>query len=83
MERPEWVREPVQTLDARAMIASGDHPFSRVMGGLDALNPGEVYLLVTPFVPAPLVNAAKEKGFAAWSDSSEAEEVKTWFTKAF
>ncbi len=52
--RPDWVRdEPVvQSFDAREVIESGGHPMERVMKDLAGLKAGNVYELVTPFVPA-------------------------------
>lgn len=82
MVKPDWVKEPVQTLDARPMLAAGEHPLSKVMAGLATLGAGEVYLLVTPFPPAPLVDVAKGQGYAAWTDPSDPAAVKTYFTKA-
>src|SRR5512138_3527865 len=68
-ERPAWAheREVARTHDARATIEAGEHPMPRVMADLATLADGEVYALVTPFVPAPLVDLARGKGFDAFS----------------
>jgi hypothetical protein len=81
-ERPAWaVREAVaQTHDARAAIEAGVHPMPRVMADLAALGDGQVYELVTPFVPAPLVDLARGKGFATFSVES-GRVVRTFFRK--
>ncbi len=79
--RPSWAKEPARTLDARAMIEAGGHPLPQVMQGLAALPPGGVFLLVTPFVPSPLVGQAQAKGFEAWTDASDETAVQTWFTR--
>jgi len=79
--RPDWMKEPARTLDARAMIDGGGHPLPQVMEGLAALADGEVFVLVTPFVPSPLVGVAEGKGYAAWTDASRDGEVRTYFTR--
>lgn len=80
-ERPAWVRDPVAVLDARDLIEGGGHPLPMVMEGLKALGPGEVFLLVTPFVPSPLVGVANQKGYDAWTDASREGEVRTYFVR--
>ncbi|MBL0174714.1 MAG: DUF1858 domain-containing protein [Ignavibacteria bacterium] len=80
-DAPSWVRSGTMSVryDARADLAAGVHPAQRVIGELQALGDGELYELVTPFVPAPLVDMAKSKGFVAWSKKVSASEVRTVF----
>ncbi len=82
-ERPEWAADPAVTRrhDARAAIDAGEHPMARVMADLAQLAGGEVYELVTPFVPAPLVDLARGKGFAAFSVAEREGLVRTYFRK--
>jgi hypothetical protein len=82
-EAPAWAREDAVRLrfDARELIDAGEHPMPRVMSELASLAQGEVYLLVTPFVPAPLVGLAAGKGFAGFSERREPEVVFTYFRK--
>jgi hypothetical protein len=81
--RPAWAseREVSRTHDARAAIEAGEHPMPRVMADLAALAEGEVYALVTPFVPAPLVDLARGKGFVAFSVAEGDAIVRTYFRK--
>jgi hypothetical protein len=83
-EPPAWaqVADVKSTFDAREIIAGGGHPMQRVMSDLTALAPQDVYLLVTPFVPAPLVDLAAGKGFAAFSELLGPELVHTYFRRA-
>jgi hypothetical protein len=82
--RPAWASAAavVRTHDARAAIANERQPLPEVMADLAALRPGEVYALVTPFVPAPLVELAREKGFEAYSVREGPDAVRTWFRRA-
>ncbi len=78
--RPDWVTSSprVVLLDARPVLAAGGHPVGEVMDGLSTLGTGEVLELVTPFVPAPLIDMARSRGFdaeAIW----DGDLVRTFF----
>lgn len=66
---PAWFdRERiVSTLDAGPLIDSGEHPLAKVMADLATLQRGDIYELMAPFVPAPLIDRAMQKGFACWT----------------
>jgi hypothetical protein len=51
------------------------------MTELSTLEEGQIYELVTPFLPAPLIDSAKAKGFRAWSKSEAGGVVRTYFTR--
>jgi len=75
--RPECV---VKTMDARPMLEAGEAPIKLVLEALRQLTPGQCLELVTPFLPAPLMDAAKKQGFEAWSTGKE-ELYRTYFTQ--
>ena len=80
--RPAWVKVPPdRSLDARPVIAAGAHPLEKVMQDLATLGAGVVYELITPFVPAPLIEIACGKGFEAWSAPIEGGVVRTYFIR--
>lgn len=83
LRRPEWAVDGAvaRSLDARAAIAAGEHPMPKVMADLAALREGGVYELVTPFVPAPLLDLAREKGFASFSKVEADGIVRTYFRR--
>lgn len=82
-ERPAWAApgRAARTHDARAAIEAGEHPMPRVMADLAALADAEVYELVTPFVPAPLVDLARDKGFLSFSVAEGETLVRTFFRR--
>ena len=82
-ERPPWVDPAavVRAFDARQTIESGGHPMPQVMSDLATLEPGQIYLLVTPFAPAPLIDLASQKGFKCWSAREGPEMVQTYFAR--
>jgi uncharacterized protein (DUF2249 family) len=80
--RPDWMdaSTPVQSFDAREMLASGGHPLNRVLSEIATLHPGERYELITPFTPAPLIEAVRKKGFRVWSETEGDESIRTFIT---
>jgi hypothetical protein len=82
-DRPDWAvpQAVTRTHDARAAIESGAHPLPKVMAELASLGDEDVYELVTPFVPAPLLELAREKGFASFSVDEGASLVRTYFRR--
>lgn len=82
-ERPAWAVEGsvTRTLDARAAIEAGEHPMPQVMADLATLGDAQVYQLVTPFVPAPLLDLARGKGFASYSVTEAPGLVRSYFRK--
>ena len=80
--RPDWAASAAvsRTRDAREAIARGEHPMPDVMRDLSQLRAGEVYELVTPFVPAPLMDLAGAKGFEAHAVPGP-EVVRTYFRR--
>lgn len=83
-QRPDWAAPSAVTRshDARQAVASGQHPMESVMRDLAQLRTGEVYELVTPFVPSPLIDLASDKGFAAHAVVEGPEIVRTYFRRA-
>ena len=81
---PGWVAagEVKQTLDARPLIEQGEHPMGQVLKELPELASGELFLLETPFLPAPLIDMAREKGYRAWSENVGEDHYRTWFGPA-
>jgi hypothetical protein len=71
-QAPEWMRDAsvAKTFDARPVIAGGGHPLEQVLGELHELHSGEIFLLITPFLPAPLLDVIKRKGHEVWTKAN-------------
>ncbi|MCK5839401.1 MAG: DUF1858 domain-containing protein [Bacteroidales bacterium] len=72
-EKPNWF-DPDNietTLDGRPILAKGEHPLGQVFQDLLKLPEGKTYLLITPFLPAPLVEKIQEKGYNTWTDEKD------------
>ncbi len=80
---PDWANtdSAARTLDAREIIEQGEHPLERVMSGVAALGPGQVYELITPFVPSPLINLVRQQGFESHTMTVAPDECRTYFRR--
>ena len=80
IQKPEWFDKNniKQSFDARGMIESGGHPLTKVMEDLEKSNDGSIYELITPFLPAPLIDVVKTKGFKVWSEETGSSEYHTY-----
>jgi len=65
-------------LDVREDLRRGTEPFSRIMGAVAALDPGQVLVLRAPFEPAPLYRVLGQRGFAHWTESRAADDWSVW-----
>jgi hypothetical protein len=77
---PAWFNQDMisQTNDARETIASGGHPLGDVMGDLHTWE-GGIYELITPFLPAPLIDKVKGLGFEAWTKKENESLFRNYF----
>ncbi|MBW1810446.1 MAG: DUF1858 domain-containing protein [Deltaproteobacteria bacterium] len=74
-ERPAWLTNntDIEQYDARADIESGGHPLPTVMSAVGKLKAGQTYAIVTPFLPAPMIDQLKQKGYQTWSEQKGKE----------
>jgi uncharacterized protein (DUF2249 family) len=82
-EKPDWWQESriAKRLDARPILEAGDHPLGRVLKETQELQQNEIYELVTPFLPAPLIDKVKEQGLEAWTLEKNDQEFRTYFVR--
>jgi hypothetical protein len=82
-EKPSWLMEEkiVKRLDARPIIEQGGHPLGEVLTGVGDLQPGEIFQLITPFMPAPLIEKVVAQGFDNWSDKKAEDHFINYFLK--
>ena len=82
-EQPGWFSETLVAaeLDARGMLAAGEQPVNQVVADLQALDQGEIYRLLAPFMPAPLVDKASSLGISHWVTQEDDQEFVIYFCK--
>ena len=80
-EQPGWFSETrvVSELDAKGMLAAGEQPVNQVIADLNALGQGDIYKLVAPFMPAPLVDKASSLGMSHWVTQDDDQEFVIYF----
>lgn len=81
MNTPEWVKKEniKTTLDARPLLAQGIHPLEQVQQECAALQAGEIFEIITPFPPAPMIEKMAAAGFETFSGSGEDGMFHTFF----
>lgn len=82
-EIPAWfdLEEITKSFDAREVIAQGGHPLGDVMGDLMAWPQCDIYELITPFLPAPLLDKVKDIGFEVWTKKENEGLFRNYFCK--
>lgn len=81
-QKPVWMNNNIaETLDIRPAIENGEHPMGLVLQKLRGLENEQIFELITPFEPAPLIDMAREQGLSAWTEHVESDLVKTWFCR--
>ena len=83
MEKPGWLRpEKIKiSLDARPILASGEHPLERVLNETGALLPGEIYELITPFPPMPMIDKLNALGFECHTEPDPQGLFRNYFCR--
>ncbi|MEG8947917.1 DUF1858 domain-containing protein [Rosettibacter firmus] len=81
--KPDWVdkKKIAYEYDASVDIESGFHPAAKVTKEILELKEDEIYLLITPFVPAPLIKIVEEKGFKTYTEIKGENLVHTYISK--
>jgi len=54
-----------RTLDVRPLLKRGVEPFLSISKEIDSLKPDESLILITPFLPSPMIEHLKNSGFEA------------------
>ncbi len=80
---PGWVQKMqiVDTLDAGPIIEAGGSPLQTVIPRLKQLPKGGIFLLITPFLPAPLLETIQKQGYRCWSTKEENGHFRTCIGK--
>ena len=83
METPDWLdKTKIKiTLDARPILAAGEHPLQRVVEESTKLAPGEIYEIITPFPPTPMIEKLTASGFQGFSETDPTGMFHTYFRR--
>lgn len=70
---PEWFKKTkiIACFDASPIINSGGSPMSDILRAAHLLKHDEILELRTPFIPAPIIDILKEKGYEVYTIQTE------------
>jgi hypothetical protein len=82
--KPSWfnVDSIDETMDAREMLKSGQHPLAEVIKRTTDMQTGKIFELITPFTPMPLIEKVSANGFLVYVQQISDAEVHTFFIKS-
>ena len=63
------------------MLNVGEQPVNQVITDLNKLKPAEIYEVVAPFIPAPLIDKATSLNMVHWIDQKGAELFQVYFCR--
>jgi len=83
MKMPDWSNKSRirYSLDARPLLAQGIHPLEQVQKDCDTLQPGEIFEIITPFPPMPMIEKMADAGFQTHSEIGDNGMYHTYFSK--
>lgn len=81
--KPDWLNPSniKYEYDASIDLESGIHPAAKVTKEVLQLKEDEIYLLITPFIPLPLIKILEEKGFVTYSEKKNESSFFTYVKK--
>lgn len=81
-EKPGWFDEVKisKSFDTREMLSVGEHPVNQVIADLQNLGKNEIYKMIAPFIPAPLIDKASSLGFDHWISQKADDFFEVYFT---
>jgi len=83
MTQPDWFDNAKikMTLDARPLLAHGIHPLERVQEECATLAAGEIYRIITPFPPTPMIEKMAAAGFGTYTEQKADGMYHTFFRR--
>lgn len=78
---PGWFNPDnvTKTLDARPILDAGEHPLNEVFRELKTMEAKQIFELITPFIPAPMIERANKQGYATWVKKERDDLFYTYF----
>ena len=82
IDEPAWLKKESIAIsyDPTEDLNKGIHPVQKVSEEMSNLEDGKIYQLITGFVPYPLIEAMKNKGYEVYSKKID-NQIKTFIKK--
>ncbi|SHE36426.1 DUF1858 domain-containing protein [Dysgonomonas macrotermitis] len=70
---PDWIniQGVTDVMDVCSVIEQGRSPMNQILSRAAQLENQQVLKLITPFVPVPIIDILKNKGYKCWSKQNE------------
>lgn len=83
-KQPDWfdLSNVKMELDVREMLSKGEQPVNQVVSDLDKLESNEIYKVIAPFVPAPLIDKALSLQVQHWVKKEKDHLFVVYFKKS-
>jgi len=83
ISKPDWVKNENVKLeyDASIDLENGIHPAGKVTKEIHNISGDDLYLLTTPFIPAPLLQMVEEKGYETFSEKAGEQLFNTYIKR--
>ena len=81
---PAWMKtiQVAKKLDGRPLLDAGEFPLTNVLDELSGLNPGESFEFLAPFLPVPMIDKIKKKGYQCWAiEDKMNDKYQVYFRK--
>jgi len=69
-QKPDWIKPDniSVTFDAINIIEDGGNPMKDILEKVNQLEADRIMLLITPFIPLPILELLRSKGYQSWSE---------------
>jgi len=83
LAEPDWFNEESmgECFDATSLIDAGEHPMPEILSRLEISDKNKIFQLITPFVPAPIIDIISKKGFSHYCRKINEKEFHTFFKR--
>ena len=81
--QPNWfnITKIIKEIDIREFLEAGEQPVNQVLSDLNNLKINEIYKVIAPFLPAPLIDKASSLNFDHWILKQSDNLFWIYFTK--
>jgi hypothetical protein len=80
-KEPDWFTEEKIKVrfDATPVINAGQNPMQETLNNLEKISQEEIFMLITPFIPAPIIELIGKKGYVHYCIKKDEEVFHTYF----
>lgn len=82
-KQPDWfeLSEVKRSIDIREMLNAGEQPVNQVISELNHLLQNEIYKVIAPFIPAPLIDKSLSLEIDHWLNKESEELYIVYFKR--